>query len=92
MAGVACRTRRGYPPQQRQQQPTVLRLLFVGYHDFCAERERKEEFQRGDVEADRGYRDDRVLSREAWRLAHRIQEVGQRPVLYLHAFRSAGRA
>ena len=80
------------PPQQGQQQVAVPCFLLAGDHDLCAEREWKEKFQCGDVEADRSDRNDGVLRREAGRPAHGAQKVGQRAVRNLHAFRLACRA
>ena len=60
--------------------------------DATARDERQPDLESGDIERERGDRQQRFPRREAGSLLHRLQEIDERPMRYVDALGPAGRA
>ncbi len=92
--GGRCRLhhRWAQPRDLGRQALAVAGRLRGADQDLGADGQGQEELKGGDVEADRGHGQQPVAGREPWRLDHRGQECGQRPVRHEDALGPAGAA
>src|SRR5436190_1389143 len=64
--------------------------LAARYDDPRARRQREKNLQPGDVEGERGYSEQDILSSQSWSPPHRVQKVKDRAMLDLNPFRLSG--
>ncbi|CAM5452124.1 hypothetical protein SALBM135S_01914 [Streptomyces alboniger] len=76
--------------QPAQEHPVPRDLRGHDLHPAAGD-QRQEQFERGDVEADGGEREQVVVGGESRLLGHGEEQVGQRPVRHLDALGAAGR-
>jgi len=63
--------------EQREQQSRIVGLFVRGDHESCAGDQRQQQFQRGDIEGQRGYGDERIGSGEPRLALHGAKQIDE---------------